>query len=160
MQHNRFPRDPQASAAARANWVESLARPSLLKDLPLLGLQSVTAFRILALCSRAGREPVVEMASRFRSVTVAKAFLSWAHCVGRCWPERVTVHPPCCRSLSPDEMAFALLIEAAGVGDRQAFSRALDGLVRSDRHEQLYAAAVDLAAALGGSGWRSGCPAL
>ena len=80
--------------------------------------------------------------------------------MGRCWPERVSVHPPCCRGLSPDERTLALLVDAAGSGDREAFSRAIDGFVRPDRHEPLYAAAVDLAAALGGNDWRSGCPAL
>jgi hypothetical protein len=149
-----------SSAAARERWIERLASPALIGDLSLLALRSVLAFRILALCSKAGREPVAELASRFRSVTVAKSFLEWADRVGRCWPERVSVHPPCCRGLSPDEKTFGLLIDAAGSGDREAFSRAIDGFVRPDRHEPLYAAAVDLAAALGGNDWRSGCPAL
>jgi hypothetical protein len=149
-----------ASATARAQVIERLAAPPLLGELSLLALRSVLAFRILALCSRAGREPVAELASRFRSVTVAKSFLEWADCVGRCWPERLSVHPPCCRGLSPDEKTLALLVDAAASGDREAFSRAIDGFVRPDRHEPLYAAAVDLAAALGGNDWRSGCPAL
>jgi hypothetical protein len=149
-----------ASATARTQVIERLAAPPLLGELSLLALRSVLAFRILALCSKAGREPVAELASRFRSVTVAKSFLEWTDCVGRCWPERLSVHPPCCRGLSPDEKTLALLIDAAASGDREAFSRAIDGFVRPDRHEPLYVAAVDLAAALGGNDWRSGCPAL
>lgn len=149
-----------AAAAARTQILERLAATPVMNELSLLALRSTLAFRILALCSRAGREPVAELASRFRSVTVAKSFLEWADCVGRCWPERVSVHAPCCRGLSPDEATLAALIDAAGAGDRAAFGREIDGFVRPDRHEPLYAAAVDLAAALGGNDWRSACPAL
>lgn len=149
-----------ASAMANAKVIEQLAAPPRLGSLSLLALQSVMALRILALCSKAVCEPVPELTRRFRSVTAAKSFLALADCIGRYWPERVSVHPPCCRGLSPDEKTLALLIDAAGAGDREAFGRAIDGFVRSDRHEPLYAAAVDFAATSGGNGWRSGCPAL
>lgn len=148
------------SAAASAKLIEQLAAPPRLGSLSLLALQSVMALRILALCSRAACEPVAELTRRFRSVTAAKSFLALTDCIGRYWPERVTVHPPCCRGLSPDEKTLAWLIDAAGAGDREAFGRAIDGFVRHDRHEALYTAAVDFAAVVGGNGWRSGCPAL
>jgi hypothetical protein len=52
------------------------------------------------------------------------------------------------------------MINAAGAGGREAFRRAVEGLVRADRHEMLYAAAVDFAAALNSNDWRAGYPAL
>jgi len=155
-------RSPESAAAAdpRAQLIRRLAAPPLIGELSLLALQSVLALRIVALCSKTGREPVVELARRFRSVTAAKAFLTLTDHIGRCWPDRVTVHPPCCRGLSPDEQTLALMINAAGAGGREAFRRAVEGLVRADRHEMLYAAAVDFAAALNSNDWRAGYPAL
>ena len=149
-----------ASAAKGAGLIERLAAPPLVGELSLLALQSVLALRVLALCSKAAREPIAELTRRFRSVTAAKSFLELADCIGRCWPERLMVHRPCCSGLSPDERTLALLVDAAGAGDREAFGRAIDGFVRHDRHEALYAATVDFAAVLGGNDWRSGCPAL
>ena len=156
---SRWPKSA-SSLNPRVRWISRLAAPPLMGELSLLALQSVLALRIVALCSRAGREPVVELARRFRSVTAAKSFLALAERIERCWPERITVHPPCCRGLSPDENTLALMIDAAGAGDREAHRRAIEGFVRRDRHETLFAAAVDLAAALNGNDWRSGCPAL
>ena len=148
------------SLAARARLIEKLAAPQMLGELSLLAVQSVLALRLVALCSKAAREPVAELTRRFRSVTAAKAFLALADGIGRYWPEPVAVHPPCCRGLSPDETTLALMVDAARAGDREGFRRALDGIVRTERHEALYGAALDLAAALDSNEWRSGRPAL
>jgi hypothetical protein len=162
MKENFDPRSPQGASTAetRARVIRGLATSPLVGELSLPALQSVLALRIVALCSKAGREPVVELARRFRSLTAAKAFLALADRIGRYWPDRIMVHPPCCRGLSPDEGALALMIDAAGAGDREGFRRAVEGLVRRDRHDTLYAATVELAAALNGNDWRSACPAL
>ena len=50
--------------------------------------------------------------------------------------------------MSPDERTFAAMARTATAGDRDGFSRILDGFVRADRHERLFAATLDAVAAL------------
>lgn len=145
---------------ARNAIVARLASPPLLDDLSWPGLRSVVAFRILAICSRAGRDPLTELGRRFRSVTAARAFLELADLIGRYWPENVSVCRPCSRVLSPDEATFSDMVDAARNGDRMAFGQALEGFVRANRHEELFAATTQAVAQMDLSDWQGCRPAL
>jgi hypothetical protein len=54
---------------------------------------------------------------------------------------------PCCHALTPDEHVFAQMAERAGRADRAGFSAVLDGLVRRERHERLFAVTQEAVAA-------------
>lgn len=127
---------------ARQAIVDRLAAPVMLEGLSLAGMRAIMGFRILSICSRAGRDPVVELTRRFRSVCAARAFIALADKVGQCWPENVLVYRPCAPVLSPDEQTLAQLVERAANRDRAGFGHLLDGFVRESRHCALFSAAV------------------
>lgn len=128
--------------------VAALARPADIRALPLTTLHTIMAMRLGALFERAGRDPIAELTQRLRSVTAAMAMLRLTEEVVRCWPDRFVVNRPCCLAMSPDERTLAAMSRAAASGDRDGFCRVLAGFVAADRHEALFAAAVEAVAAL------------
>ena len=128
--------------------IAALARPADLRALSLQGLQLVMAMRMCALFEAAGRDPILELTTRFRSVTAARSVLELAEAVRRCWPESFMVHRPCCLALSTDEHTLAAMIRAVGGRNSAAFHDTLQGLVRADRLEHLHDVTVRAVAAL------------
>lgn len=126
----------------------ALARLPALRELPPAAIRCIMAFRFLAACSSTGRDPVPDLILRLRNVEAAQAFLSFADHAGAVWPSRILVCRPCCYGLSIDEITIAQVLEAARHGDRDGFSRQLDGFVRLDRHARLFDRAVAAAIAL------------
>lgn len=134
--------DRSEATTGRRKTIERLAAPPMIGNLSITAIRAIMAFRILAFCGNAGREPVGELAQRLGSITAAKAFLGFADTVGRYWPEKVHVSRPCCRLLSPDEATLAALVQSAANCDRAASDRVLEGFVRADRHAALFEAAL------------------
>ena len=134
--------------AKRQALIDRLRQPPVIGSLSYAGLRTVASFRLLAVCSNAGGDPMLELTQRFGCAATAKAFLVLADRVGRYWPDDVNLTRPCARVLSPDEKTLAQMVDAALVGDRPGFGRLLSGFVRNDRHEKLYQPAVELAALL------------
>jgi len=132
--------------------IAALARPIDARALPLHALHLVMAMRLGALFEAAARDPVSELTTRYRSVTKAVAVLRFADEALRVWPAPFAVNRPCCLALTPDETTIAALARCARRGDRAAFGRAIDGLVRADRHERLYARCVEAVAVLDSQG--------
>lgn len=130
--------------------VQALATPPMASALGLAGYRCVMALRVLALCSQAGRDPLLELGHRLRNISAAREFLAFADRAGMVWPGKVSVFRPCCIALSPDEWTLGALADAAARGDREGFSRWLEGLVRPGRHEPLYDLAVRAVAAMQG----------
>ena len=140
--------------AARQDIVANLSAVPRLGSVGLLPLQTVMAFRILALCGKAGCDPICELLRRFRSLSAVKAFLALAERAETMWPERIGLHRPCCRLLSPDENTIALVVRAASDLDREGFERVLHGFVRSERHDAIYDAAVRFVAEMETNDWQ------
>lgn len=130
------------SARAREAAIARLAAPPAIGSLSMAGVRAVMAFRILAVCGSASREPLAELSCRLGSLTAAKAFMLLAERVSRAWPEPVLLARPCCALLTPDEATLAAMINAAAAGDRAGFEHVLAGFVRQERHSSLFDAAV------------------
>ena len=128
--------------------IAALARPADLRSLPLVAVHLVLGLRLCGVCEAVGRDAAVELTRRLHSVTAAVAVVELAAEVARVWPEPFATGRPCMTALSHDERTLAELVRAGLAADRERFSRAIDGLVRNDRHERLYAAVVGAAAAL------------
>lgn len=127
------------SSASRFNLtLAQLARPEDLRALSLPVLHVVMAMRLSALFERAGRDPLVEMTTRFASVTAAEQMLALVRLIGRSWPEPYTAGRPCCLHMTPDERTLAGMVRAAAKADRAGFGREIEGFVRADRHEPLF----------------------
>lgn len=146
-----MPSPAQPSSQCKASFavtIAALARPADIRALPLHALHLVMAMRLCALFDAAGREPIGELTQRFRSVGTALAVLSLNREIARIWPERFMVSRPCCTAMTPDERTLAALVRAAATGNREAFKQTLDGFVRADRHERLFADLVRAVAAV------------
>tara|TARA_E500000305_G_scaffold22969_1_gene17338 strand:+ start:125 stop:532 length:408 start_codon:yes stop_codon:yes gene_type:complete len=128
-------------STASATVAQLMATP-MTADLSFTGARIVADFRLLALCAKARRDPVLELLQRNACLTTAKAFLDLADTIGACWPENVTVARPCCPVVTPDEATIANMVDAARAGERERFSGQIDGFVRADRHDRLYARAT------------------
>lgn len=129
---------PNTPSSATLERVARLVQPTPLASLSWIALRTVSATRLIAVCARGGRDPLVELTRRLGDVTTARVFLHFANLVGAYWPEDVQVMRPCCCVLSPDEMTLAVMADCAASGSREDFSAVLDGFVRTDRHEELY----------------------
>lgn len=122
--------------------VESMSRPHDVRGLSLNGLHMVMAMRLCALFDAAGRDPVPDLARRYRSIEAACAIHGLVLTVKQVWPEPFLVNRPCCLAMTPDEVTLAALARAALSARRQDFADTVTGFVRADRHDALYNATV------------------
>lgn len=139
---------PAADAATRSQIVAALARPPMASQYSEPVMTLVLSIRLMAAAMRSEMDPVVELTRRLKSLTAAKAVLDLAKSCSQAWPENVAVNRPCCHALSPDEAVFADMATAALAGDREQFSAVLDGLIRRERHDGLYAAMTQAVTAI------------
>ncbi|MBF5090592.1 MULTISPECIES: hypothetical protein [unclassified Novosphingobium] len=144
---------PGALPQRFAETVRALARPQDIRALSLIGLHVVMAMRLCALFERAARDPVPDLAQRYRSVEAAVGVHDLVRAIVATWPEAFMVNRPCCLAMSPDEATLAELVRSTGLGDRARFDATIAGFVRSDRHERLFDATVRAVALL------QACPA-
>jgi hypothetical protein len=119
-----------------------MARPSDVRALSLKGLHITMAMRICAVFEAAGRDPVPDLAQRYRSIEAACAVHGLVQTIKQVWPEPFMVNRPCCLAMTPDETTLAALARAAINGRRDDFSTEVAGFVRADRHEALYNATI------------------
>lgn len=134
---------PAGESATRFSaLIESMARPQDVRGLSLKGLHVTMAMRLCALFDAAGRDPVPDLARRYRSIEAACAVHGLVMTIKQVWPEPFMVNRPCCLTMTPDEMTLAALARAAISGQREAFSEAITGFVRAERHEALYNATI------------------
>jgi hypothetical protein len=145
---DRSKRDYAETSQRFSATIAALARPTDLRGLSLPALQLIMAMRMCALFESASRDPILELTTRFRSVTAARSVLELAESVRRCWPESFMVHRPCCLALSPDENTLAAMIRAVCGRSSIGFYNTLQGLVRADRLEHLHDVTIRAVAAL------------
>lgn len=122
--------------------IDSLLRPQDVRGLSLKSLHVTMAMRLCALFDAAGRDPVPDLAQRYRSVEAACAVHGLVQTVKQVWPEPFMVNRPCCLAMTPDEVTLVALARSAQAGNRAAFTDAITGFVRSDRHDALYNATI------------------
>lgn len=131
---------PASTSPALSATVAALARPHDIRGLSLTALHLVMAMRLCALFERAGRDPVPDLAQRYRSVEAACAVHGLVRTITQVWPEPFMVNRPCCLAMSPDETTLAAMTRSALAADRAGFGATLHGFVRADRHEALHEA--------------------
>ncbi len=139
---------PSNAQANLHSQIKALARPQDMRGLSITGLHVVMAIRLCAAFDRAGRDPVPDLAARYRSVEAACAVDGLVRTVKHCWPEPFMVNRPCCLAMTGDEATLAHMTRAAMAADRDEFARAIEGFVPIERHEALFSAAVHATALL------------
>lgn len=138
-----MPQSRIPSAASKAI-IEQLAEPPSVGSLNPIAARFVYSLRLIALHQRVKRDPVPELAARLNSVDVAAKSLALSQAVSALWPEDVHVSRFCCCKLTHDEATMAAALEAVVDRDRATFDRSLQGLLRPDRIQRFWDAAVDL----------------
>lgn len=128
--------------------LERLARPHDVRGLTLTALHMVMAMRLCALFDQADRDPVPDLARRYRSIEAACAVHGLVATIKQVWPEPFMVNRPCCLAMTPDEVTLSALVRTALAADRTGFALAVDGFVRPERHAALYESTVHAVALL------------
>ena len=135
-----------ASTTASAT-IARLAEPARVGALGPIAGRFVHALRLVALYERARRDPVPELATRLGSVACAARALTLSQAIAATWPENIHVSRFCCGLMSHDEATIGAMIDAAANRDREGFDAAIAGLIRPDRVERLWQAALGLVTA-------------
>lgn len=134
-----MPSSPSPSAAIRQT-IAALAQPPRIGTLAPIAAEFVRALRLVALCDRAGRDPMPELAARLGGVEIAARALLLSKAIAGSWPEAILVARPCCSLLSHDEATVGAMVGAAARGDRSGFEAAISGLIpRESTHPLLEA---------------------
>lgn len=129
------------------SWLLRLQAPTIIGALPPLAARFLYSLRLIALYRAAGRDPAAELAVRLESMSAAVHAMELSEAILHCWPEPVVVSRFCCEMLSHDELTIGRMIGAAAGHDRAEFARQLDGLLRAERIDILWDAAVQLVGA-------------
>lgn len=145
---SRFPHAAPPDNAMQWLDLPLAARLPDLRNQSLAAIHLVMSLRLCALAEVAGREPLAALACRLGSVTAAQAVFDLTDRITRAWPDRFATARPCCPGMTPDEWTVAMLARAARQADRPGFAAVLDGFVRAERHDALFAATVAALAAI------------
>lgn len=113
------------------------ARP-LLAELMPTGQRLIAALRLTVLARRREVDPLAVLTERFGCATTGRRALHIIALTGDLWPERFTLSPPCCRSLSHDEALLGALAGHAAQADRPRFDREARDLLNEDARDQLW----------------------
>lgn len=136
------------SATQFSATLAQLARPFDVRGLTLAGLHMVMAMRLCAMFDRANRDPVADLARRYRSIEAACAVHGLVQTIKQVWPEPFMVNRPCCHAMTPDEVTLSAMVRTARSADRDGFTQAVAGFVRSERHAALFESTVHAVALL------------
>lgn len=130
-----------------SEWIAKLKEPRKVSELTALEQHFVFSLRLIAVYRRAGRDPLAELTTRLGSVTVAVKALQLVENMAQAWPEPVQLRRCCCQIASHDELTMAAVVGAAAWARRELAEEALSGLLRPERIESIWAAALELVAA-------------
>jgi hypothetical protein len=122
-----------------------------LRDLrahPLVAMHVVMGTRLSFIYTRAGRDPLPDLAVRLRSMRAAQAQQALTVAISRHWPDTFMLRRPCCMALSPDEMVLADVAVAAMRGDRGAAMDAMRDFLPGLARERLFRDMVELVDAI------------
>ncbi len=115
--------------------IGQMMTPPRLDSLVAAAAQAVMAVRIDVICRRRGIDPVPALVQRLGSAAMARRATHFVDVIGAAWPEPFTLSPPCCRTLSHDELLLGTMIEAAGLDDRRWFDRVCCDLLDDDSRD-------------------------
>lgn len=114
-----------------------MARP-LMSALAPPGQRLIAALRLTVLARRRGVDPVAVLNEKFGCAHIGQLAMHIICVTGDVWPERFTISPPCCRSLSHDEALLGTIADLAGRQDRPAFDAEARDLLSEDARDQLW----------------------
>jgi hypothetical protein len=113
------------------------ARP-LMVDLQPVGQRLIMALRLTVLAQRREVDAQAVLRERFGCANAARQALHIIYLAGDLWPERFTMSPPCCRTLSHDEALLGAMAGHVAAANRPAYDQAACDLLNEDIRDQLW----------------------
>jgi len=127
--------------------IADLAEVPRIGSLGPIAARFIYSLRLIAIHDRVRRDPIPELATQLASVDAAAKSLALTQGIAMVWPETIHVSRFCCGALTFDEATIGAMIDAGAARDRPAFAVALQGLLRHERIDALWAAVQDLVVA-------------
>lgn len=134
----------RALSAHSRSIIAQMAEPPRMGKIGPIAARFLYSLRLIALHDRARRDPLPELAARLGSVEAAAKAFDLAQAISGSWPENIHVSRFCCDLLTHDEATIGALVDAVCERDRPGFESGIAGLIRPDRIERLWDAALDL----------------
>ncbi len=114
--------------------------PPTLAALSPTAARFVLALRLAVILEQRGCDALTPLTQRLGSARMAAAMIDAAATVGRLWPDRFCLSPPCCSRVSHNEMLLGELADHAARRDTRAFHATARDYLSDARAASLYAA--------------------
>ena len=118
--------------------VRSLAARPALAAMPAAQIRIIVALRLAILASQKKQDPAPCLARQLGDDAAAIYFTDIIETMSDCWPDPITVHRPCCRETSYDEILLIDLITAVVQGQTGPFHALLGEMIAPADRMQLY----------------------
>lgn len=118
--------------------IERLMARSPMSALSPDGVRVIMALRLKIVCDKRGLDPIPPLTERMGGLAPALRMMHVTGLVASLWPEPFTLSPPCCQSLSHDEVLLGALAEAASTRDRARFDMDSHDMLNEEARDQLW----------------------
>lgn len=108
-----------------------------LRALGIIPLHIVLGTRLTVIWTNADKDPLPDLAQRFRSVEAARAIMALVSHIDTAWPEHFMVSRPCCAGMTPDEVLLASVTSEILAHHHDAARNTMRGFVPAHRHDAL-----------------------
>ena len=128
-------------------FTDRLSHPPRMSALEPFARETILNTRLAVLAERREVAVLPVLERRLGEAAMAARFLHLTQVVAAAWPERFSLAPPCCPTLSPDEMLLAELAGAVAEGDAARFESAAREMLAEDARRILWQEMAVIAAA-------------
>ena len=128
-------------------FIDRLIQPPRMGALEPFAREAILVTRLAVLAARREVAVLPVLERRLGDAAIAARYLHLTQVVAAAWPERFSLGPPCCATLSPDEMLLAELAGAVAEGDAARFDDASSEMLGEDARRILWQEMAVIAAA-------------
>jgi hypothetical protein len=119
--------------------------PRQIIDFPIRHIHMIRGLRHVAISQLHGRDPLDDLAVRYKSVAAAALVVDMLQTATHAWPDKFLLMRPCCRITTPDEAAIGTILSCAEAADRESAHVALGTLLPCDAVDALFNLCVHFA---------------
>lgn len=116
-------------ASKARTFADLLASTPVLQALRTDQVRIIISMRVAVLAHGQGFGIKPYLAKQLCNTEATQHFAQAMERMGDCWPEPVTVHQPCCATISYDEMLFLDLVTAVVKGEEEYFHDLLSDMI-------------------------------